>query len=254
MKVLVFCPLHPKPPRLWGRTVQSIFRLDWPYPIDWDFVAGDNPHAEPYDNVTHVYNRARARVLQEGYDALLAVESDMIVPRDALTRLVATGADVAYGLYVWRHGRRLWSAYTLLEERHGESISADWAAAQAAWGTVIDVAGVGLGCTLIRRQVLEAIPFRAPEDHLVSCDWTLALDAQAAGFTQRCDLGVVCGHQTTSPWPQILWPSSEVKQGYLSEPLVPLRVLEPGEKVEIPLGMGTLPIYAMPRSRQEQDR
>lgn len=241
MKVLVFCPLNPKPPRLWGRTVQSAYRLAYPGPLDWLFVAGDNPYDEPYDNITHNYNRARQAVLDGGYDALLCVESDMIVPPDAITKLEACDADIAYGLYVWRHGRREWSAYRLIEHRRGESLSRDKDAARAVWGEVVDVEGVGLGCTLIRRHVLEALPFRN-EDGKVSCDWYLALDAKAAGFTQRAHLGVVCGHQSYKPWPQIVWPSNEGRLYYV-EPIEATVAIPPGESVTVRVGMGENGIY-----------
>lgn len=249
MNVLIACLLNPTLPRLWGRTVQTLFRQEWSGALEYLFLANDNPHAAAYANIAHNYNKARTRALQGGFDALLTVECDMVLPHDALTRLAACQADLAYGLYVWRHGRRKWSAYPVLEERHGVSISDDMDGARAVWGTVIPVAGVGLGCTLIRRRVLEALPFRVPADGGASCDWALALDAQRHGFTQRADLGCVCGHQTMQPYPMVLWPAPDVAQGYLAESLVPLRASVPGETVEIQVGMGTTPVFAMPVQR-----
>lgn len=226
MRILVFCPLSPTPPMLYGRTVQSIFRLEYGGPLHYLFHKGDNPYTVEgrwgrYANVTRNYNMARDVALRDGYDALLTVEADMVVPADALTKLEATGADVAYGLYIWRHGKREWSAYTDLHDRAGESLSRDPDAARAAWGQVVDVAGVGLGCTLIRRPVLEAMRFHFPDDALVCCDWMLALDCQARGFTQRAHLGVVCGHITTEPTPRVYWPDPEQGTLYRTEFLPP---------------------------------
>jgi hypothetical protein len=244
MKTLIFCPLNPNQPRLWGRTVQSIFRLQWDGPLDWLFVANDNPHDEPYDNVTHNYERARRQALAGGYDALLTVEADMIVPPDALTKLVACESDVAYGLYVWRHGRRKWSAYTAVETRYGKSLSEDSERAKAAWGQIVDVAGVGLGCTLIRRRVLAGLDFHMGDERQVSCDWYFALDCQAEGYTQRAHLGVVCGHQSMKPWPQIVWPSNEGRLYYVESLEPPLeKRLTPGETVSVQVGMGENAIY-----------
>jgi hypothetical protein len=244
MKVLVFTPINPNFPRLWGRTVQSIFRLRWNGPLDWHFVAGDNPHDAPYDNITHNYNRARKAALEGGYDALLCVEADMIVPVDALEKLVACDSDVAYGLYVWRHGRRKWSAYTAVETRYGKSLSEDVERAKQEWGGVVDVAGVGLGCTLIRRKVLAGIDFRMGDEKQVSCDWYFALDCQEAGYSQRAHLGVVCGHQSMHPWPQIVWPSNEGRLYYVEslEPPIEKR-LEKGDSVSVQVGMGENAIY-----------
>ena len=76
------------------------------------------------------------------------------------------------------------------------------------WGNVIDTTGVGLGCTLIRREVLEAIPFRVV-DKWIANDWYFALDVAEKGFTQAHDCGVVCGHIDGY---RVLWP--DVAHGY----------------------------------------
>lgn len=208
MKILVYCPLNPNPPKLWRRTAESIHKLQWAGPLDVLFAANDNPHTRPYDNITHQYNKARELALYGGYDALLCVESDMIVPPETLIKLAACDGDVAYALYVFRHGWRKWSAYTELEAARGVSISDDLGAAAIAWGRVLDVAGVGLGCTLIKRRVLETLVFHLTpgREEKESCDWAFALDCQLHGFTQHCDLSVVCGHQSYKPWPRVLWP------------------------------------------------
>lgn len=241
-EVLVFCPMAPTMPRLWGATVQSILRMTHSMPVSFVFREGDNPFTgeeegeQPlaptrtaqqkremgYRNITHNYNWAREQVLAGEYAALMTVEADMIVPPDALERLWATGADIAYGLYCWRHGRREWSAYSEVSERYGKSISEDEIAAKKAWGQVVKVAGVGMGCTLIKRHVLARLDFRLDEDDpaAVCCDWMLALDAQAEGFTQACDLGVVCGHQTMTPYPQVIYPDPLALGMYRVEPLV----------------------------------
>jgi len=41
-------------------------------------------------------------VLDQGFDALLTIEHDMVIPPDALLKLLDTKADVVYGLYVFR--------------------------------------------------------------------------------------------------------------------------------------------------------
>jgi hypothetical protein len=69
---------------------------------------------------------------------------------------------------------------------------------------IIEIAGVGLGCTAIQRHVLETIPFTRRGQ---ACnDWYFAVDCQYHDFVQRCDMGLVCGHMTTDPSPRILWP------------------------------------------------
>lgn len=231
MRVLVFTPEHP----VYGMkdathisVHMSINRYSGP--VDWLISKGDNPHKTPFDNVLYQHNKAREIVLTSGYDALMSIEADMVVPVDVVEKLIATEADIAYGLYVWRSRPNRWNAYKELTLWGGTSVSYDHTGEDVRryFGTVMNVCGLGLGCTLIRRQVLEQITFRLHDGthswiqdeyadqfrelginpyrerrSMVCDDWLLAMDAQHYGFTQRCDLSVVCGHIDGD---QILWP------------------------------------------------
>jgi hypothetical protein len=241
--------MNPNMPRLWGQTVSSILRQEWGGPIEFLFRANDNPFQLPYDNVTYNYNYARRMFLAGGYDALLCVEADMVIPPDALRRLLACDADVAYGLYVFRHTQRTWSAYARLDEYNGRSISQDADKARTAWGQVIDVEGVGMGCTLIRRRVLEHLGFHLdPVVRMLACDWLLARDCQRYRYTQRCDLGVVCGHLSYKPYPQILWPDPDYDEMYRVETLpgVTFEPIQSDRPFEIRVGMGRSEILKAP--------
>lgn len=217
-----------------------MLKVQWSDQIDYWFTANDNPFDRPYENILHQYTKARDRALTGGYDALFTVESDMIVPPDALQSLLACESGVAYGLYVFRHTRHNWSAYTSIAERSGRSISEDAYWAKAVWGTVQDVSGVGLGCTVIRREVLESVPFRLFDDapDKTSCDWAFAYDCDQAGITQRCDLGVVCGHQSYKPYPMIIWPDPNEPKLYRRETLdgVTMKPIQAGDQFHVGMG------------------
>lgn len=222
--ILIYVPTV----RLFGRALQSIMRLQWPGKVDVVFArGGDATEAMSkqgkFKVVTAKYNHGRDMLLAGDYDAIATIEDDMIVPPDALIKLWDTGADIAYGLYCWRHqGFHKWSAYTEIGDRHGVALSDDPEAAKAAWGSVIEVQGIGNGCTLIRRHVLEAMPFR--KHRKACCDWGLAYDAQRRGYRQACDLSVVCGHMAIDneqhkgfpivygQWgpPRIIWPDPDL--------------------------------------------
>jgi hypothetical protein len=210
-RVLVYCPVAPTTPKIYGRTVQSIFGMRWPAPIDVVFGREDapDPGRAGYLNVLDKYVHAREMALEGGYDALLTIEADMVVPPMALARLSQVQADVAYGLYCSRHGNFPWLAALALHERSAVFLStARPDLMSRVWGRVIETKGVGLGCTFIWRHVLERIPFRCP-DVKVANDWYFALDCQAAGFTQKTDCGVVCGHITMTPTPRVIWPTPD---------------------------------------------
>lgn len=231
MKVLLFCPTRPEWPHLYGRTLMSIFRLKWDKPLDCLFMRGEPPIKDRYDRVVWKYQQGRRAFLRGDYQAMFTVEADMIVPEDALIRLAKLEADVAYGLYVLRDRLR-WSVFSLVERERGKSLSEDPVLARDSWGKIIDAPGVGLGCTLIRRPVLEHFEFR--RDGKACNDWYLSLDCQKYGFTQRADLGVVCGHMDAEPSPRILWPDPIAPRLYTIEYLggewIPV---EPGQKIEV---------------------
>ena len=88
-----------------------------------------------------------------------------------------------------------------------------WPGAFEDWeqGDLIKADGVGMGCTLIRRHVMERLPFRCPNP-VVCNDWYFLVDCQAEGFTQAHDCGIACGHIDDG---KTYWPDPE--NGYWVE-------------------------------------
>lgn len=210
--VLVFTPVY----RLEPETVDAIFALEWDGPISFLFQR-DNPHPGTgretgVRNHLHQYRRGREAFLQGRYDAMLTIESDIIPPPDTLKRLAALDADVAYGAYVFRNSPvlNLFHVYAMPPAQRARnvgkslSITGGWPPKQ----DVIDVSGAGLGCTLIKRHVLEAIDFRtlqtlSPGAH---CDSWFTADVWKRGYTMKADTRVVCGHKREDG--EVLWPPS----------------------------------------------
>lgn len=218
MRLLIATPLFHRYPQ----ALSSHQAVRLPCAADTLLLANDDPHTDgtlagAYRNITYKYNRAREVALRGDYDALVCLEDDIIVPVDAVERLLACDADIAYGLVCWRHGTPVWSARVedeggrqKAEGGHGlgRVLSEMPERARALAGQVIDVVGVGMACTLIRRNVLEALQFRLEVKHPVCCDWWLAKDAVRFGFSQRADLGLLCGHITPNPSPRVIWPDA----------------------------------------------
>lgn len=202
----------------WPQSLASILALESDGPLDFLMLANDDPHMgegpmSGYRNLCGKLNHARDVALAGDFDQMLLVEDDMIVPKDALTRLTAADADVAYGLTCWRHGKPGWSARLSLKGNGDVANLSDRPdLARAAWGKVMDVAGVGTFCTLIQRRVMERMAFRLSDSLPVCCDWWLAVDCQRYGLTQRADLGVVCGHIKPDPTPRVIWPDAEERR------------------------------------------
>ena len=240
MRILVYCPKHPDY-GVRSETLDSIYGLDHgPHQVNTWIDDGTQEHELPHENIVANHNAARRRVIEEGYDALLSIEADMIVPRDALVKLAGVDADIVYGLYIWRSKmNRQWSAYETVKLFGGASFS-HIAGKTAEWGNVVDVEGLGMGCTLIHRRVLETIGFRLyegkegdwlldeydavareydinlrqPHKTMFCDDWMLAMDAQHYGFVQKAHLGVVCGHITEEG---ALWPDPGAPEFYRTD-------------------------------------
>lgn len=181
---------------------ESILALQWPTQLDYFMPSGGDTSA---DSIWRKYEEARRAALVGGYDALLCAESDMLLPVDALEKLAAVGTDITYGLYCFRRPPYQWNITTRLDRFSYRFLSDDPDSAAKAWGRVIQCEGVGQGCTLINRKVLETLPFRYAPDALV--DHLIALDAKTYGFKQAVDMSVICGHMVEGGG--AVWPVNE---------------------------------------------
>jgi hypothetical protein len=218
VKVFLFCPLHPVR-SIDREALAAINALDTSgFDVTVHYEAEGNVPAtgDAYDAVTAKYQHAQRLFLAGDYDAMLTVEYDNIVPVDALQKLSRVDADVAYGLYCARHNSR-WLAFIKIWDSSGITYSLDEATTKAAWGKVIDSVGVGFGCTLIHRHVLEAIPFRRVAGHPCCNDWFFALDCIAAGYRQKHDTSVLVGHVRNDAPRVVIWPIAEAPFHRLEE-------------------------------------
>jgi len=161
--------------------------------VQWDWkVVNHNPCPAPDPrNVLASYQHLRELFLQGTWDALLTVEHDMVLPPDALQRLLDTDASVAYGVYLLRHGSLVLNACEYVGEKNmGESFSLG----KHVPAGVVRVSGVGFGCTLMRRYVVEQTPFSDHGQTGQSPDVPFAQECVRQGVGQVAHFGVLCGH------------------------------------------------------------
>lgn len=193
-KILVYTPtykggMHPET----ERTVRGQeCSVAWDWAIDTD-----DPYPYPdHRNVLAKYQRARQKAIDEGYDALLTVEHDMGLPEGAFQKLWDTFAPVVFGVYLLRHGSNVLNAWQYINGRNlGSSLSLyKRELALARKRRVHRVCGCGWGCTLIRREVLERIPFHDQEGYNAAGDLAFAQDCVQADVLMLARFDVPCLH------------------------------------------------------------
>lgn len=206
MQLFVFMPRM----RTIGKVHTALWdaRKKWGKPHMYIEYQHNQPFTDGYDNVTMNYELARQHFLKTDCNAFLAIEDDIIVPDNAIGDLTETDSDVAYGVYCLRQKpSHRWNTFYTVEDGEGMSWTEKDAWSCMRWVNqkdVVDVAGVGLGITLIKRNVLENIVFERRGN---ACnDWYFSIDCQKHGFSQKAHFGVLCGHVMTTGAHRILHP------------------------------------------------
>ena len=202
--VLIFTPMY----RLEVETVTALMGLDWDGALSL-LIQRDNPTGDPKADHLHQYQRGREAFLRGRYEAMLGVESDIIPPADALKRLAALNADVAYGVYQFRNTEliNIFELYPVpFPPQHtGDSLSCRPYLLQRALRLgKFPCSGGGLGICLIRRSVLERIEFRNDQNEQF-CDSAFTEDVLHGAFRQAAEMRVVCGHKDVDG--EVQWPA-----------------------------------------------
>ena len=191
------------------RTLIAVPCLDWVYTEFFrafvDMVGTAENVALSVVRNTLIYN-ARNMIAREavenGFDRVLWIDSDVIVQHDTMQRLAAdmeTGLDFVTGIYYQRKKearpvvyRRLW--WNVSE---GEADAGALHCDEIPAG-LFEVAGAGFGCCMTSGKLLRTLVEKigAPFTPLigVSEDLSFCLRARQAGFRLWADGRIQCGH------------------------------------------------------------
>ena len=214
MKVMVFTPTYlggGGAPAMRPECEASVWAQDYGGGIVRE-VGTFNPWPGlDHRNVLAQYERARELFLESDCGALLTLEHDVVLPADGLTRLVeglgrldysfgltpaGEHPGVVFGVYMLRHGSKVLNAWEYVGDNGmGESLSLNAGKLrEARRAGRVRVSGVGWGCTLIRREVVEAVRFRDGGGENPAGDIAFAMDCLYRGVVMIADFDVACDH------------------------------------------------------------
>lgn len=179
---------------VWPETIESI----------WDMAQGrDDVSLKLLRGYTadHARNKIARHALDGGYSHVLMVDSDTVVPANALDRLLSHGADIALGCYprncktpgmtaVCKPGNSYKHSYTV----------ADLDEAVAAGKETLGIRGGGLGCALIDTRVFRKIDYpwfkwvEFPNGEHLGEDLYFCTEARKANLRLLADPHVRCKH------------------------------------------------------------
>jgi hypothetical protein len=190
--------LHPEvAAAIEAQQLRDEWQFDWRVTLDNPYPIGD------HRNVLHQYQQAREYFLQHDYAALLTVEHDNLLPdAGAVQRLLDTPGDVIYAPYLLRHDPMRLSAWKFRGTHAlGQSLSNYPRDLRNARQEIIwRVSGAGMGCTLFRRNAIEAVPFEASAKSNPCPDLGFALKALQAGLESFGRFDVPVKHYHDGVW------------------------------------------------------
>jgi len=173
-----------------AETFKSIYDLEVPsgYSTDFQFFYG------------YQIDQIRNLIADWGkrYDYLFCVDSDIVLPRDTLVKMLAAKKDIVSGLYIQRKpGHHILEIYRDNEAGGVTNIPYELLKNKG----LVEVAACGMGCCLIDSEVLRTMPYphfvyRSALSHFntFSEDIYFCLEARKLGFKVWADTTIKCDH------------------------------------------------------------
>lgn len=212
MKILIACITYEGHALHLNKFLESIKNLD----DKADLIFIDNSDDENYSRILSGFksikssskgtrigriisarNKARKYFLDNNYDALMFVDADIVLPKDAIQNLIKCESDIASGVYLGN--QEVESGHAILPVLY-KKINSNQVkilnVPEIIPDKIIDIDVCGMGCCLIKRNVLEKIKFRKLDENNEKGgeDTAFCIDAEDSGFSIKANTAVKCGH------------------------------------------------------------
>lgn len=173
-----------------AKTFKSIYDLEVPdgYEVDFQYFYGYN--------IDQVRNLIAAWA--KDYSYLFSVDSDIVLPKDTLKKMLAHNVDVVSGVYIQRIPGT--ATPEIYRKRPNGAIENVRISELSPIG-LQEIDGCGFGCVLVKSYVLDKIgypqfTYKSALDHkdTVSEDVDFCMKAKRAGFKIFADSSITCEH------------------------------------------------------------
>lgn len=172
-------------------TFKSLWDLEAPEGYEIDLMV------EKSDNISQIRNLIAEWAKK--YDYLLSVDSDIVLPRDSLRKMLAADKDIISGLYI----QRIPNTHTLevyMDTPNGGCTNIPYDLIKSRG--VVEIAACGMGCALIKSEVFKKLSYphfvyQSALDHknTISEDVYFCKKAREFGFKVWADPSIQCDHK-----------------------------------------------------------
>jgi glycosyltransferase involved in cell wall biosynthesis len=225
-KVLVATTIYEGKDYIMDRFYKNICSLDYP---NYEILLVDNSETNEYKkqlvqrgykNVVHVargkhsregvanaLNYIRKYALQNGYDYWLSIECDLIPPKDIIQRLMLHQKTIVGCIYVIGYKDSNGQPprpclFGLRRRQNGELETFNYNPKEGFaffGGGVQRIHGCGLGCTLVKAELLRKLEFWYMDDEIKHSDVYMYMDLHNMGHDVWLDSDIIIPHYN-SKW------------------------------------------------------
>jgi hypothetical protein len=159
-----------------------------------------------YEKMADSHNQLRRYCIDEGYDYLLHLESDIFPQPDIIEQLLWARKPVVCALYQIFDGAWRTPCLKLADNKHEKSKDFLWYLDLTNFhhwyvdGTIKETHIAGIGCCLMKRKVCENFPFRWSNENYIPPDSFFAQDLERAGVQNYVHTGILAFHWNKEDW------------------------------------------------------
>jgi len=152
------------------------------------------------EKIISARNKVKDIFMERDHEYLFFLDSDVIAPNDIIQKLMKYEKDICAGLYLGGtsiQGQvRIMPVVFLFHDKEKNLVKIP-SRDEVAGDDLVEAAAAGLGCTLVKREVMKDLTFRNIGASTVGGeDAAFYKDAREKGFGCFVDYGVKCFHMT----------------------------------------------------------